>query len=384
MITKLEKPVLVTKPLAPNKSEVFALLDEVYDSGWFTNIGKQHQLFEKEVADFLRVDNLLAFSNGTMALITALKTLNLPEGSEVITTAFTFAATTHAISWNGLKPVFADINEKTMTLDPEAIEKAITPNTSAILAVHVYGFVCDVEAIEKIAKKHNLKVIYDAAHAFSTEINGKPISKWGDATMLSFHSTKLFNTIEGGGLIFNNQNLSNKAYELRNFGIKVFDDPEEIKEGIKCKDFIKDVGINGKLNEFQAAWGRVCLQEVEAEQNRRKEIANIYKQELKNIEGILIPEMEVSVKNSMQYFPILIAEKRDDIYEKLVEANIYARKYFYPLCSDFGCYKNLDSATKENLKVSYATANKALCLPFYGELKNNEVNFICNIIKQNI
>tara|TARA_B100002019_G_scaffold288459_1_gene302117 strand:+ start:1430 stop:2596 length:1167 start_codon:yes stop_codon:yes gene_type:complete len=387
MVKKFAEPILVTKPLVASRDEIFSLFNDVIDSGWLTNMGKQHNLLEKEVADYLNIDNLSVFNNGTLALIVALKALNLPEGSEVITTPFTFAATTHAISWNGLKPIFADINKDTMTLSTDAIEKAITPNTSAILPVHVYGFPCEVEIIEKIAKKNNLKVIYDGAHSFSTKINNKSICEWGDITMLSFHSTKLFNSIEGGGLVYKDENIGRKIYELRNFGIKKFISEEDIKEGVKNKDIIKDIGINGKLNEFQSAWGRVVLKQVKKEQEKRQKVSDTYKKLLNNIKEITIPEMPKNTSNSMQYFPILVENNRDDLYDKLMKHNIYSRKYFYPLCSDFECYKNLPSAQAKNLLVSNEIANKVLCLPFYGELSKNEceaVKKISEIIKVSI
>jgi dTDP-4-amino-4,6-dideoxygalactose transaminase len=385
MIDKFETPILVTKPVIPSKKDLIDAFSEVIDSGWLTNMGKQHELFEQKLCEYLNVDNILVFNNGTIALITALKALDLPKGSEVITTPFTFSATPHSIAWNGLTPVFADIDEKTMTLSPEAIERAITPNSSAILPVHVYGFPCDVEAIEKIAKKHNLKVIYDAAHAFSTEINGKSICEWGDITMLSFHSTKLFNSIEGGALVFNDKNLSDKIYELRNFGIKKFKNKEEEKEGIKSKDLINDIGINGKLNELQAAWGLQTLPLVKPEQDRRKLIADQYKKELDSENWIKIPQMPNGVSNSMQYFPILCQNNtRDALYDELLKYNVYPRKYFYPLCSDYGCYNELPSSNKDNLKISNIIANSVLCLPFYGELAENnyeKIKKICRIIK---
>ncbi len=386
---KFEKPIFVTKPIAPNKERVLQSFSEVIDSGWFTNMGKMHEKFEQAIANYLNVENVSVFNNGTIALITALKALDLPIGSEVITTPFTFAATPHSIAWNGLKPIFADIDPDTMTLSIEAIEKAITPNTSAILPVHVYGFPCDVEAIEKIAKKHNLKVIYDGAHAFTTEINKKSICEWGDITMLSFHSTKLFNSIEGGALIYKDKNLGRKIYELRNFGIKKFDNLEEVKEGIKAKDLIHDVGINGKMNEFQAAWGIETLPLVKPEQEKRKLISEEYKKEVKDIDWITIPKFPEKqgggVSNSMQYFPILCGDKRDELYDKLLEYNVYSRKYFYPLCSDFVCYRNLPSSHVDNLIVAHTVANSVLCLPFYGELSENnceKIKQICDIIRK--
>ena len=376
---------LITQPVAPPEEEMFQLWHEVMNSGWITNMGKQHDALEKDLAEYLGVKHIDVFNNGTLALIIALKALGLPEGSEVITTPFTFAATTHAIAWNGLKPVFADITPDTMTLDPAAIEKAITPNTSAILPVHVYGFPCDVEAIEAIAKKHGLKVLYDGAHAFTTEINGKSICEWGDITMLSFHATKLFNTIEGGALVYKDEALGKTIYELRNFGIKKFDNTEEIKEGIKTSSIIDEVGINGKMNEFQAAWGRLVLQKVKAEQEERRKVAETYRAELGKHENITIPDMPEGVTNSMQYFPVLfneqMGETRDEVYDRLMANNILSRKYFYPLCSEFGCYRNLPSAQAVNLPVAHSIANRVLCLPFYGELhETGQDKRICDLV----
>ena len=355
------------------------------DSGWITNMGDKHLLFEKKLCEYLGVDNVSVFSSGTIALITALKALDLPNQSEVITSPFTFAATSHSIAWNGLKPVFADICPDTMTLSPDAIEKAIAPNTSAILPVHVYGFPSNVKVIDKIAKKYKLKVIYDAAHAFTTKINGKSICEWGDITMLSFHSTKLFNSIEGGALVCKDKGLLEKIYELRNFGIKKLKIEEGLKEGIKSKDIISEVGINGKLNEFQAAWGIETLDLVKDEQNKRVLISNKYKEELNDLDWIDIPIMPKGVSNSMQYFPIICKyNKRDKVYNELLSNNVYARKYFYPLCSEFECYNKVPSAQKKNLVVAHEVANAVLCLPFYGELSKNKcekIQLISGIIR---
>ena len=380
-------PILVTKPLSPDKADILKYFSDVIDSGWFTNIGVQHELFEKEIARYLHVENVSLFNNGTIALITALKALELPVGSEVITPAFTFAATPHSIAWNGLRPVFADIDPITLTLSVDAIERAITSKTSAILAVHVYGFPCDVKRIQKIAEKYNLKVIYDGAHAFTTKINGKSICEWGDITMLSFHATKLFNSIEGGALVYTDKQLGERLFELRNFGIKRLTNSDDAKEGIKTKDLIDQVGINGKMNEFQAVWGRETLKKVKQEQNKRIIISNIYKNRLSKFDAIEIPEMPSNASNSLQYFPILIenngSSSRDDLYEYLLNHNIYSRKYFYPLCSEFGCYNELKSSSPKNLKVSHSIANKVLCLPFYGDLVDNDCKDIvalCDII----
>jgi len=385
MADKFEESIYITKPLSPKKDDIFKLWEEVMDSGWFTNMGKQHNLFEKELLEYLKIENISIFNNGTIALIVALKALNLPLGSEVITTPFTFAATPHTISWNGLKPVFADIDLDTMTLSPKAIEKAITLNTSAILPVHVYGFPCDVEAIDKIAKKHNLKVIYDAAHAFTTEIDGRSICDWGNITMLSFHATKLFNSIEGGALVYSDKKFGNKIYELRNFGIKRIETEEDIKQGIKTRDIISDVGINGKMNEFQAAWGRALLNEIKFEQNKLREIANVYVEHLSCMNEIYIPTIPKNISNSYQYFPIIVRQNdkfsRDNLYDELLKNNVYSRKYFYPLCSDFECYKSLPSSNPLNLSVAHKISNNVLCLPFYSNLGIEKAKKICDIVK---
>lgn len=370
---------MVTKPLCPNKKAVFAAFSKVIDSGWLTNMGTQHNLLEKRIVEYLNCPQVSLFNNGTIALITALKALGLPHGSEVITTPFTFAATPHSIAWNGLKPVFADIDPKTMTLSVEAVEKAITHRTSAILGVHVYGFPCDVAGIEKIARHRNLKVLYDCAHAFSSEIDGTSICNWGDISMLSFHATKLFNSIEGGALVYKNEELARRIYELRNFGIKRIENEEDIKEGINSKNLIGEVGINGKMNEFQAAWGLEVLKKVGVEQERRARVAAAYRENLASLDWLTIPEMPTNTSNSMQYFPVLVENgEREKLYTKLLAHNVYSRRYFYPLCSDFHCYKNAPSSHPDNLPVAHAIAEKVLCLPFYGELAEHD----CAVIQQ--
>ena len=242
----MQDKIFVTSPLLPDIESLYVNLKEIYDSKWITNMGDKHKALEEALQAELKVPYMQVFNNGTIALLTAIKALNLPYGSEIITTPFTFAATPHCISWNGCKPIFCDIEPKTMTINADKIESLITPKTSAILGVHVYGFPCDVEKIAQIAKKHNLKVIYDAAHAFSTEIDGVGIGNFGDISAFSFHATKLFNTIEGGGLCYNDENLNQKIYNLRNFGIR-------------NEEFVEEVGINGKMKEIQAAWGLVKL-----------------------------------------------------------------------------------------------------------------------------
>jgi len=329
-------------------------------------------LLEKKLKTVLKVRNLSIFNNGTIALLTALKSLDLPMGSEVITTPFTFAATPHCISWNALKPVFCDIEPNTMTIDAKKIENLITDDTSAILPVHVYGFPCNVKKIDEIAKKHDLKVIYDGAHTFSTEINGRGIGTFGDITMFSFHATKLFNTLEGGCLTYKNDELKEKIYNLRNFGIK---NEEEVV----------DIGINGKMNEIQASIGLLNLKLFKKEQIRRTKIKNLFIEQLKDIENLTILKMPENATDSCQYFPILIEDNfpltRDQIYENLKKYNIFTRKYFYPLCSDYEPYKNFESSSKSNLPVANDIKNKVLCLPYYGNLENKIIINICDILK---
>jgi len=369
---EIDKPVFITQPLLPDLNILKLEIQEIFESKWVTNHGLKHNLLEKKLEDVLKVPNVSVFNNGTIALLTALKALDLPSGSEVITTPFTFAATPHCISWNGLKPVFCDIEPDTMTIDAEKIEELITPDTSAILPVHVYGFPCDVKKIDKIAGKNYLKVIYDGAHAFSTEINGNGIGTFGDITVFSFHATKLFNTLEGGCLTYNDNELKMKIYNLRNFGIK---NEEEVV----------DIGINGKMNEIQAAIGLLNLKLYKEEQLKRMKIKKLYNDQLSNIENIIIPQMPANSSDSYQYFPIIIGDNfplsRDQIYEKLKKYNVFTRKYFYPICSDYKTYKNLESSSESNLRVANCLKHKVLCLPYYGNLNSEIIIQICEIIK---
>jgi len=367
-----KEAVYVTSPLLPPLEEVQSKLAEIWQSGHLTNHGKFHNELEARLEDFLKVNNVSLFNNGTIALTTALKAFAIPLGNEVITTPFTFPATPHSISWNGLKPVFCDIEPETMTIDPERIESSITPKTSAILGVHVYGFPCKVEEINNIAKRHGLRVIYDAAHAFTTEIDGKPITDWGDISALSFHATKLFNTIEGGALVYSEPGLREICYSLRNFGIK---NEEEIVS----------VGINGKMNELQAALGLLNLDLVRKEHDKRRLIDEMYRDMLSFIPGITVPKMPEGVSSSYQYFPILVDREfgcsRDELYKRLKDYNVYSRKYFYPLCSQYEPYRDFPSSSPENLPNAHSVANRVLCLPFYGKLTDMGAEKICNIIK---
>ena len=363
--------IYVTRPLLPNIDDYISNVKEIFNSQWLTNMGVKHNELETKLQDVLKVPNVSLFNNGTIALLTALKAMNLPYGSEIITTPFTFAATPHCIAWNNCKPVFCDIEPNTMTIDADKVESLITPNTSAILGVHVYGFPCNVEKIDKIAKKHNLKVIYDAAHAFSTEINGKGIGTFGNITMFSFHATKLFNTIEGGCLTYNDENLKRKIYNLRNFGIQ-------------SEEIVEDVGINGKMNEFQAAMGLENLKIYKQEQEKRAEIKAFYDEHLSKIKGIRIPKMPENVTNSYQYYPIVIEEdypiSRNELYDRFKEHNILTRKYFYPACHDYDCYKNDLAVKLADLLVVNDLKHKVLCLPYYGSLEKEDLSKICKII----
>lgn len=365
--------IFVTSPLLPDIEQVTREVSQIWESKWLTNMGEKHNKLENELAKVLKVRNLSLFNNGTIALLVALKSLNLPKGSEVITTPFTFAATPHCITWNGLEPVFCDIEPENMTIDANKIEALITPKTSAILGVHVYGFPCNVEKIANIARKYNLKVIYDGAHTFSTEIRGKGIGTFGDITMFSFHATKLFNTVEGGCLTYNDDGLKRKVYNLRNFGIQ-------------SEELVEEIGINGKMNELQAAIGLLNLKLFKEEQNKRKILKETYDSRLSKIKGLRIPKMPDFATNSYQYYPIIIEEEfshtRDELYEFFKKSNIYTRKYFYPLCSDYECYKELASSQPENLPIANALKNRVLCLPFYGSLDKVSIDRICEVFNE--
>ncbi|MDR2708853.1 MAG: DegT/DnrJ/EryC1/StrS family aminotransferase [Elusimicrobiota bacterium] len=370
-----DKPIYITSPLLPSLEDLNRELKIIFSSKQLTNMGNYHNLLEQKLKDVLKLKGSLSlFNNGTIALMIALKVLNLAQGSEVITTPWTFAATPHCIVWNNLKPVFCDIKRDSMCIDPSQIEKHITKNTSAILGVHVYGFACDVEKIETIAKKYNLKVIYDAAHAFSSEIDAIGIGNFGDISMFSFHATKLFNTIEGGALAYPDKNLERQIYNFRNFGIR-------------NEELVEEVGINGKLNELQAAVGLLNLKLFENEKQKRAKLKDFYDKTLSKIIGITIPKLASNIKNSYQYYPIIIENNfwtsRNELYDILRKVNIFTRKYFYPLCSDYECYKNLPSANAENLPVANELKNKVLCIPFYGDLPISIAEFICYKIAGN-
>ena len=370
-MTNSRDPIFVTRPLLPELDDLTARLRDVWDSKWLSNGGHQHNTLEKRLEERLAVPNVSLFNNGTIALLVAIQSLRLQ--GEVITTPFTFPATTHVLWWNGITPVFADIDPDTMTLDPTSVEEAITQRTSGILGVHVYGIPCDVEALGDIADRHGLKVIYDAAHAFETEINGVGIGNFGDISMFSFHPTKLFHTGEGGCLSYRDSNLKPRIDLLKNFGIK--SEFEVIMPG-----------INGKMNEMQAALGHVVLELVDDERARRQRIRQQYEEELSGLPGITIPKTGSVVKDSGQYMVIRIngsefGQDRDAVYEQLRAENIFARKYFFPLTSDYACYRNLSTARPERLPNAVRVSQEVLCLPYYGALTTDEVSAICEIVR---
>ncbi len=365
------KTITVTSPCLPPLEEFIPYLQEIWQNKWLTNNGPLHQQLEKELAEYLGVKYISVFSNGTLALITALQALNIT--SEVITTPFSFVATTHSLWWNKIKPVFVDIEPEYLNLDPAKIEAAITPQTTAIMPVHVYGNPCKVDEIQHIADKHGLKVIYDAAHAFGVEINGNSVLNYGDLSVLSFHATKVYSTIEGGAIICHTQEMKHHIDNLKNFGFR-------------GETVVEEPGINAKLNEVQAAYGLLQLKYVDSFIARRKEITELYRSFLKDVAGIRCLEDMEGVTHGYSYFPILIDKKkfgksRNSVYEYLKSHNIYSRRYFYPLISNFEPYNKLESSNPQNLQIATQVAEDVLCLPIYVELENQQVEQIIDYIK---
>jgi dTDP-4-amino-4,6-dideoxygalactose transaminase len=370
-IKPFEQPIYVTRPLLPSLQELSRKLEEVWASQWLTNNGPQHVLLEEKLQELLKVPTLSLFNNGTIALITACQSLRL--SGEVITTPFTFPATPHVLSWNNIRPVFCDIDPVTMNIDAGKIESMITPQTTGILAVHVFGTPCDVAAIQQVADRYGLKVVYDAAHAFGVEVDGRGIGTFGDISMFSFHATKLFHTAEGGALTFNDPNLKPRIDLLKNFGIK---NEEEVVMP----------GINGKMNEIQAALGLVLLDYIEEERSKRKILIDTYKELLHDVEGISFLEGMSGVRNSYQYFVIRIDEKlfgrsRDSVYDRFKQCNVFTRRYFYPLCSSYTCYRQIPSSSPDNLPAAHAVVKEVLSMPLYGALSPGDVERICNMLK---
>jgi dTDP-4-amino-4,6-dideoxygalactose transaminase len=364
-----DERIYVTQPHLPPLAEFIPYLEKIWDSKILTNGGQFHQQLEKALCEYLGVQHLALFANGTLALVTALQALRIT--GEVITTPYSFVATAHSLLWNGIKPVFVDVEPNTLNLDPAKIEAAITPQTTAIMPIHCYGHPCDVEAIQKIADNYNLKVIYDAAHAFGVQNDGGSVLQHGDLAVLSFHATKVFNTFEGGAIICPDAKTKQRVDHLKNFG------------------FVDEVtvvasGINGKMSEINAAFGLLQLKHVDHALARRGEIDAAYREQLRGVPGIrCLPSAGEKVAN-YSYFPILVNAEhpisRDDLYQKLRDNNVYARRYFYPLISDFPMYRGLPSARRDNLPVASDAACKVLCLPIYPSLSNDNVERIVRII----
>jgi len=377
-----QKPIItVTSPLLPNLDDFNAMLKEIWDSKWITNNGRFHKQLEKALVDYLKVPYISLFTNGTLPLLTALQALRIT--GEVITTPYSFVATTHSIWWNGCKPVFVDIDPATGNIDPDKIESAITPRTTAIMPVHVYGKPCDTKRIQKIADKYGLKVIYDAAHAFGVEVDGKSVLEAGDLSTLSFHATKVYNTIEGGAMVMHDEEMKRKIDDLKNFGFH-----SEVE--------VVAPGINSKMDEMRSAYGLLNLRQVDDAIQARKNVAKRYVDALQNVPGIsMFPYMVESFsknntskdKLNYSYFPIFIDSQeygmtRDELYEKMKANNVLGRRYFYPLISQFSSYSGLDSARPENLPNAHKLADSVICLPMHHGLKEEEVMLIIDTISK--
>ncbi len=363
------KKINVTRSSMPIYEEYIEEIKKLWDSHWLTNMGEKHKELQKKLEDLLKVNHVTLYTNGHLALEGAWQALDLPKGGEVITTPFTFASTTHAIVRNGLIPVFCDVKENDYTIDPSKIEKLITDKTVAICPVHVYGNMCDVESIEKIAKKYSLKVVYDAAHAFGVKYKGKSSACFGDISMYSFHATKVFNTIEGGGLCYNDDTLVDVLNDLKNFGI----------HGPESTIYI---GGNAKMNEFQAAMGLCNLKHLDEELAKRKAVFETYKSRLDGINGIRTLEIQNNVTPNYAYFPVIFngyKKTRDEIFEELGKEGITGRKYFYPITNEFECYKGYN---KGNTPIAKFLGEHVLCLPMYADLSKEDINRICDIILQ--
>ena len=364
-----KNPVYVTQPFLPPLEEFIPYLEQIWESKILTNGGPFHEQLEQALCGYLGVEHIALFTNGTIALITALQALRIT--GEVITTPYSFVATSHSLLWNGIKPVFVDIDPTTLNLDPAKIEAAITPQTTAIMPVHCYGHPCDVEAIQKIADNYNLKVIYDAAHAFGVQDEGGSVLRHGDLSVLSFHATKVFNTFEGGAIVCPDAKTKVRIDQLKNFG--------HVGEVT-----VVAPGINGKMSEFNAALGLLQLKHIDKVLARRKEIDTAYRDNLKGVKGIRCLQDAGEKVANYSYFPILVEAdypiRRDDLYQKLKDNGIHPRRYFYPLISDFPMYRGLPSAHRDNLPVAAAAAQKVLCLPIYPALETAQIETITGLI----
>lgn len=364
--------ITVTSPLLPNLDEFTESLKEIWESKWITNNGQFHQKLEAALAEYLKVPYVSLFTNGTLPLLTALQALRIT--GEVITTPYSFVATTHALWWNGIKPVFVDIDPSTGNIDPQKIEAAITPRTTAILPVHVYGKPCDTEAIQAIADKYGLKVIYDAAHAFGVEVNGESLLNAGDMSTLSFHATKVFNTIEGGAMVMHDEKTKQRIDYLKNFGFA-----NEIE--------VVGPGINSKMDEIRSAYGLLNLKQVDAAIAARQKVAVAYRKALRNVDGISFWDDMPGVRHNYSYFPIFVdAEKygmtRDELYMKMKDQGVWGRRYFYPLISEFSTYRGLESSRPENLPNAHMMADTVICLPMHHALTEAEIDKIIMVISK--
>ena len=367
------KLITVTSPLLPNLDDFHEELKKIWDSKWITNNGSYHKQLESALAEYLGVPYVSLFTNGTLPLLTALQALRIT--GEVITTPYSFVATTHSIWWNGCKPVFVDIDPATGNINPDLIEAAITPKTTAIMPGHVYGQPCDTKRIQEIADTYGLKVIYDAAHAFGVRVNGESILNAGDMSTLSFHATKVFNTIEGGAMVMHDEKTKKRIDDLKNFGIH-----DEVT--------VVGPGINSKMDEMRSAYGLLNLRQVDAAIEARHQVAIKYREALRDVEGITIFDDMSGVKHNYSYFPIFIDSKkfgmtRDELYYKYREQNILARRYFYPLISEFSTYHHLPSSTKENLPNAHKMADSVLCLPMHHALTDEDIQRILDLIINN-
>ena len=362
--------ITVTSPLLPDLKEFNSLLEQIWDSKWITNNGSFHKRLEEALCEYLKVPYISLFTNGTLPLLTALQALRIT--GEVITTPFSFVATTHSIWWNGCRPVFVDIDPATGNIDPDRIEAAITPKTTAIMPVHVYGNPCDTKRIKEIADKYGLKVIYDAAHAFGVEVDGESILNAGDLSTLSFHATKVFNTIEGGAMVMHDAETKKRIDYLKNFGFA-----NEVE--------VVGPGINSKMDEVRSAYGLLNLKQVDAAIEARHQVASRYREALKEVPGISFFNDMPGVRHNYSYFPIFVdSEKygmtRDELYFKLKEHDVLGRRYFYPLISSFSTYRGLPSATKENLPQAHKMADSVICFPMHHGLTQSDTDLIISLI----
>ncbi len=365
-----ENKITVTSPLLPNLDEFHEMLKEIWDSKWITNNGQFHKQLEKALCEYLKVPYISLFTNGTLPLLTALQALRIT--GEVITTPYSFVATTHSIWWNGCRPVFVDIDPETGNIDPDKIEAAITPKTTAIMPVHVYGKPCNTKRIKEIADKYGLKIIYDAAHAFGVEVNGESVLNAGDMSTLSFHATKVYNTLEGGALVMHDEQTKKRIDYLKNFG---FAGETEVVAP----------GINSKVDEVRSAYGLLNLKQVDTAIEARHQVAIKYREVLKEVPGIRFFDDMPGVKHNYSYFPIFVkAEEygmtRDELYFKMKEQGVLGRRYFYPLISTFSTYRSLPSAAPENLPVATRMANEVICLPMHHALSEEDIERIINTI----